>query len=502
MAHTHRPGGLTALAILNFIFGVITFFGLFTYVALVATPRSPAIREEFMKNQPPKERARFEALLREADEMGGLLWASFGLDALGAGLAIASGFGYLKMRKRLGRGAGTLYGMVAIASAAILAREADPPLGGFTLETVMNVLYPGAALILINTLFARDFDDHPEEDSDELAPPTLPSAEAADALRAAAPPPSHGGVNLRHLALMSLNFNHSALRSGTGVVFLLFALFFGLAIAHATMAPIELGESFLKEQGLAMSREEMVNEIVGNIRKMIQPLLPGGRPDESLSATENATRRKNAERWMAYLVDENPAMLSAIFAGMLFGLPLIIATGAFNLFSGDIQHRGLRYLLLRTERANIYFGRFIGISLFSAAIMALLTLTIGVYLRAKLGIYEPDAIFRWSLRGFLALAILTLPYAAFCAAVSGSIDSPFASLTICSLAISFIPVGALVGATYWEPLRLLNYLLPWWTHAYFMHPDVSVVLGATAAGLAYTAFYLGVGYWNFARRDL
>ena len=60
-------------------------------------------------------------------------------------------------------------------------------------------------------------------------------------------------------------------------------------------------------------------------------------------------------------------------------MPFVISFLAFNQISGDVQNHGLRYLLLRTARCNIFFGRFIGTVLFSTAVMAFIASAYALY---------------------------------------------------------------------------------------------------------------------------
>ncbi|MHC4286369.1 MAG: hypothetical protein ACYSWZ_25890, partial [Planctomycetota bacterium] len=113
---------------------------------------------------------------------------------------------------------------------------------------------------------------------------------------------------------------------------------------------------------------------------------------------------------------------------LIFGMPFAISFLGYNQVSGDIQSHGLRYLLLRTQRRSIYFGRFLGTVIFSTAVMAIIVLTITFYLGMKTRIYPAGALTLWALHGFLALSILMVPYIAVCSLISASVDSPFLSL--------------------------------------------------------------------------
>jgi ABC-type transport system involved in multi-copper enzyme maturation permease subunit len=183
-------------------------------------------------------------------------------------------------------------------------------------------------------------------------------------------------------------------------------------------------------------------------------------------------------------------------------MPFVISFLAFNQLSGDMQTRGLRYLLLRTERSNIYFGRFLGTAVFSTVVTAVLIITIVLYLGIKTRLYPASDLAIWAAHGFAALAVLMLPYIALCSLVSASVTSPFLSLVLAKLVIAGVLLLAIVGRFAWEPAKYIKYALPWGWQNHLLHPDVSHCLGALLACLVYTAVFLLWGYRRFEKRDL
>ena len=224
-------------------------------------------------------------------------------------------------------------------------------------------------------------------------------------------------------------------------------------------------------------------------------------PDNS-SMTGQVQNDPNFNPWTHFLLDEKPALLSAIFLVLLFGMPFVISFLAYNQVSGDIQSRGLRYLLLRTERSNIYFGRFLGTVLFSTAVIAAIVATITFYLSVKTKIYPVMALTGWAACGFLALSILMVPYIALCSLISASVDSPFLSLILAKLAITGVLLGGLLGSIAWKPAKYIMYALPWGWQPHLLHPSPAHWLGSALACLAYAAIFLMLGYYRFEKRDI
>jgi hypothetical protein len=144
-----RPGGLTALAVINFIFsgwGLIGLLGLaafFAFIGKIPTDQMDA-----------NQKAQIEAF----QNMGLPLFIFiFALTIISSVLLLLSGIGYLKQKKFLGRTIGNTYAVVTIISSVIsgilFSSEAG---GGFTIATLIGLIYPVLTLILLNTTFKED----------------------------------------------------------------------------------------------------------------------------------------------------------------------------------------------------------------------------------------------------------------------------------------------------------------------------------------------------------
>jgi hypothetical protein len=319
------------------------------------------------------------------------------------------------------------------------------------------------------------------------------------------------GIDPRQLALISGHALRHSMRSGSGLVFVLLALFFGLSVAHIIISPIEAlssqgtvssqGDRASPGQGFlpSGSAADVERQIVGLARNVVFWALA---PSESDDPAEQRAAEVKTERWVDFVLDERPALLSAILFIVVFGMPLLISFGAFNQTSGDIGNRGLRYQLLRTDRANIFYGRFLATAILTAAAQALVVAIVALYLGLKIQIYDGMAIAGWSLQGYLALVFLSMPYVAVCAWISAGNDSPMVSLVLCKLAIGGVLLVAVLGQFAWEPLYYVNYLLPWGIQNNLLAPDASTVALTAAACVGYTAVYVWLGARKFRTRDL
>ena len=296
------------------------------------------------------------------------------------------------------------------------------------------------------------------------------------------------GLLWRHIRIVSAYWMRFSVRTGGGLMALFLVLVTGLSIAHMFITPVEgllekapeLGHT----QGEAadtiarIAESEQIRDIVGWI-----------------------TGQDEGE--VEYLLREQPALLSVIWLMLLIAFPFVTAIGAFNQTAGDIGSKGLRYLLLRTQRANIYFGRTLGTLYFSTASLLLLLVLVLLYVGLKLNIYSLGALAGSGLQGFLALLFLSLPYIAMCGWISSLFDSAFASLAICLLLVGG-PIVAfkLVDAASRTDLAWLERLLPWGWKYELLSGDLGTRVLAYAVMLGFTAFFLLLGLRHFQRRDL
>jgi len=322
-------------------------------------------------------------------------------------------------------------------------------------------------------------------------------------------------LRLRHIRLNCFHWIRSSLRGGAGISYLLIALFCGLGIAHSVITPIELRMKQMNAQGQEVTQEAFIKQVVEHGRPIVlwalgdkskhnQTCSSGVQsPHPSMSPQPPQNRPTDpAETWASFLLDKRPALLSVIIIIMMCSIPLLVPIAAFNQISADVQSLGMRYILLRTARVNIFFGRFLGTIIFSTLVMLLIIATITLYLGAKIKIYPAADLFLWSLHGFLALTILMIPYIALCSCISALVDSPFFSLALANLVIGGVVFFAFLGSLTWKPLIYLKYALPWGLQNQLLHPQLSHSLGTALACLGYTAVFLLLGYLRFQTRDL
>ncbi len=333
-----------------------------------------------------------------------------------------------------------------------------------------------------------------------------------------------------HLKLIAWHHAKYSIRGGTSLVFTFLTLVIGLSLAAVVITPVEYLQEELKhpERWGAFEEDEAPfgakpavppgggfaqDKPFGGKRRPQGFQRPANLTDEELTkrvVDEVAKQSRGFVKWALgadddqadYLIHEKPALVSAILSLLLWVLPFVVTFGAFNQTAGDIQHRGLRYLLLRTERANIFFGRFLGTFIFTMIVLFLLLAVVYIYLAAKIKFYPAGEMALWLLQGYLAMAVFAIPYIALSAWMSGANDSPFVALVLAMLIVGFIPMLVMIGTMTFKGFRFAGYVLPWPLKFELLHPSILHVGGAVLAILGYTALFLWLGMRTFQKRDL
>lgn len=300
-------------------------------------------------------------------------------------------------------------------------------------------------------------------------------------------------IRAPHLKLIARHSVRHGVRGGAGLISILATLALGLILASIVISPLEQVERM---------RDQM------EARHQISP-------EDSEQLTSRMTQEVTtlakktmsfamgvADEQIDYLTTDKPAMISAILVLLMLITPLCACLAAFNQTSGDIATKGLRYLLIRTERANIFVGRFIGTFLFTAVVNALLFLILAIYIAIKIKVHPTGDMMLWLAGGYLRVMMFALPYVALCALISGSIDSSFGSLCMALLVAYVIPLIVRIGQMNVEGFKYVNYVTPWgYKWWLFSESPLWVLLGVIVM-LVFTGAIMWLGNLRFTKRDL
>ena len=142
-----RPGGLTALAVLNFVFAGLAFLGVIGLLIIFK------LADMESANNTPQNRAVMEAFKNLGVGVYALMVAA---SVISGTLLLIGGIGYLKSR-RWARLVGNLYAAITIADSIVSAVMMPSELGGgMQIGTIINLVYPVLTVILVNTTFKND----------------------------------------------------------------------------------------------------------------------------------------------------------------------------------------------------------------------------------------------------------------------------------------------------------------------------------------------------------
>jgi len=162
-----RPGGLTALAVLNFVFGGFGIIGGLMAMLVggvassaggsldkLAEAARQAARESAQRSGDADAIEAANRLAPAAQEASTLFYI-LGIFALvTAGLLIVAGVGYLKQSKKTGWMFGNVYGIAAIIIVFLQIAMVGI---GFGIGTILGLAYPIVTLALLNTTFKNSF---------------------------------------------------------------------------------------------------------------------------------------------------------------------------------------------------------------------------------------------------------------------------------------------------------------------------------------------------------
>lgn len=297
------------------------------------------------------------------------------------------------------------------------------------------------------------------------------------------------GLQSKHLRLVAAYWVRFSVRTGGGLMAIFLMLFSGLMIAHLFITPVE--ELLDKAPEVGHTQAEAADDIARVAQR-----------EEFVGLVRWLTGQEQSE--VEYLLRDQPALLSLIWLILLVVFPFVTVIGSFNQTAGDIGNRGLRYLLLRTARPNIYAGRTVGTFAFCLASLVLLFILVLLYVGLKLRLYPFGELIGSGALGFLALTVLMLPYLTLCGWLSSLFDSAFASLAVCVLVVggSIIVFKLVDSAAPNNDLGWLERLTPWGWKYDLLSGDMQTRMLAFGVMLGFSAVFFLLGNLHFSRRDL
>jgi ABC-type transport system involved in multi-copper enzyme maturation permease subunit len=297
-----------------------------------------------------------------------------------------------------------------------------------------------------------------------------------------------------HLSLIAKHSLRHGLRGGAGLVSIALTLLVGLFLAQCAVGPLERVDKSVdsaadRTPGIDQDQRTFAKQ---KANEQIVKIAVKGMEMAMDPSTDQLT----------YLTEEKPAMISVMLVLLFLATPLFACLGGFNQTAGDIGSKGLRFLLFRTERANIFWGRFFGTLGFTALVNLLLFVILAIYIAAKIKVHPTGDMMLWMAQGYLRMMIFTLPYVALCAWISSAMESAFGALAISLLVAFFLPLFLGVAGSFEDVVKNAQYITPWGWKYFLLEPLGGKFFGGLAAMFGFSAIFLYLGHRNFTRRDL
>lgn len=282
-----------------------------------------------------------------------------------------------------------------------------------------------------------------------------------------------------HVKLVASSYLRTSMRSGAGVIFLVLSMIVGLFLAGISVFPIE-------------ELQSRQHDATAAFHKAVEEWGPS-----VLSAFADV-RHEAAD----FMLRDHPALMTVFLIMLLAFLPFLASLAGFNQTSGDIGSRGLRYVLLRTERSNIFLGRLIATYVFTLSVITLIIATVALYTIVKVGFYPASDVLLWLGRGWLASALFLLPWVALAAWISSTMDIAFLSLVILEVGLLVWIILVAVMRKNVEEAKYAAYLTPWGWRMWLLDPSIGRVLAGVVAMLGFSGIYTWLGLRHFDKRDL
>lgn len=473
---------MTVLSIINFVFGGAQAIGvLFSLASLGFT-----VNVQGVETEPDAAAIVIIALINCAV----------------AAALIISGIGCLNVQPKAGRRASNIYVALVAIRFFIQLTVVRSQEWSFNMFTIIGLLYPLLVLFFVNVVF-RDVWRERKPGSGR----------------------HHSSRKERfpHVILIGINSIRQTLRSSGGITLFLAVMIIGLSTAQLLLLPMEFLNNRPLFGGGTTNREQtigrlesmavpLIGRILGNVtneRKYQEeelqfvPLAPQEEGSDKERDDKNGPRRSyTAAEWAFFLMRERPGFLSVLYLLFCLLLPAVLLFSGFNQISEDARNKGLRYLLMRTGRIDIFLGKYLGSVFTTFLLLVLLFACIIIYIELKLNLYAAPLLIRWGLRGLLCFFFISLPVVAVAVAFSGMIDSGIGSLGAGLGTLVIMPLLFLALIKIWEPFSMLQYLVPYKLSFYLFHPVGWKAVLAGTAMVGYATIYMWLGYLYFKRRDL
>lgn len=202
------------------------------------------------------------------------------------------------------------------------------------------------------------------------------------------------------------------------------------------------------------------------------------------------------------LVQDHPPALLLFFSSALFFTPFLAMMGSFDQTASDIRIRGLRYVLLRTDRTSLYIGKTLGALSVFAALSLLAVMLVGVLLAMTDGGLGGAGGVVYLARIWASVVVFAVPFVALMGLTNALTGHPYLALGL-GFGIQFaVWLLATIGGNYVDALAHVQLIFPTAFKYHLVSDGMGDVVQALAQQAAFTAVVFTAGWLAFRRRDV
>lgn len=199
------------------------------------------------------------------------------------------------------------------------------------------------------------------------------------------------------------------------------------------------------------------------------------------------------------LVNHSPFSLVFFLVALVIN-PLVSILATFDQTGGDISTRHIRYLLLRTDRRSLYWGKVLGATIYYAVGIGILVAIVGGFGIATGAM--PASELLYLVRMWITLSLAAVPFIALNAFSNALIGSAGGAFGITFGYYAVVWLISSVGSWVNDSVGMLEYLSPS-AMKYSLAADDFAVVGKAALHMGVIAVIaLFLGHVLFQRRDV
>jgi ABC-type transport system involved in multi-copper enzyme maturation permease subunit len=191
--------------------------------------------------------------------------------------------------------------------------------------------------------------------------------------------------------------------------------------------------------------------------------------------------------------------------------PLLVALLGFDLMSGELQHRSVRFWTVRTRRWSYFTGKTLGLWATVGLITLVLNIIAGIVGVAR-GYVTFGQLVTWGLRFWLVAMVIAGTWAAIAALISSLFRTPILSLLTTFLTFFMMWLVSVIGFVarakdmletgVAKDMTWYEYLYPNSYNTLLLSPETTKVLTAAAVLVGFVVVANAAGAALFQRRDI